>query len=108
MKKIKLIGLVLLVFVGIGEVKGQAYKQQGIKLVGTGYATGSSTNVPHQGSAIALSADGNTALVGGNGDSMSLGACWVFTRTGGVWSQQGAKLVGSKRHTAFGTDVRVR
>jgi hypothetical protein len=47
-----------------------------------------------QGISVALSADGNTALIGGPSDNSSLGAAWVFTRTGGVWTQQ-TKLVGS-------------
>ena len=67
------------------------FVQQGPKLVGTG-AVGS--NVV-QGTSVAVSADGNTAIVGGPGDSTSVGAVWVFTRSGGVWTQQGAKLVGS-------------
>src|SRR5204863_1204091 len=47
-----------------------------------------------QGISVALSADGNTAVVGGNNDNSSAGAAWVYTRDGGgVWSQQGAKLV---------------
>lgn len=45
------------------------------------------------GGAIAVSADGNTALLGGSGDDGDEGAVWVFTRTAGVWSEQ-AKLVG--------------
>jgi len=49
----------------------------------------------HQGTSVALSADGNTALVGGPTDADSVGAAWVFVRNGGTWSQQGAKLVGS-------------
>jgi hypothetical protein len=48
-----------------------------------------------QGISVALSADGNTAIVGGNGDNSDAGAAWVFTRSGGVWTQQGPKLVGS-------------
>src|SRR5439155_938 len=44
---------------------------------------------------VALSADGNTAIVGGRSDNSSAGATWVFTRSGGVWSQQGSKLVGT-------------
>src|SRR5262249_10589799 len=44
------------------------------------------------GSTVALSSDGNTALVGGAGDHSQVGAAWVFTRTNGVWSQQGPKL----------------
>jgi hypothetical protein len=48
-----------------------------------------------QGVSVALSADGNTALVGLSGDNTFIGAAWVFTRTNGVWSQQGNKLVGT-------------
>jgi hypothetical protein len=38
---------------------------------------------------------GNTAVVGGNNDNSGTGAAWVYTRTGGIWTQQGSKLVGS-------------
>jgi len=47
------------------------------------------------GSSVALSADGNTALVGGWLDNNEVGAAWVFTRSGESWAQQGPKLVGS-------------
>jgi hypothetical protein len=69
---------------------GSSWSQQGSKLVGTG-AVGSAS----QGYSVAISADGNTALVGGYGDNSSLGAAWVFTRSGSSWSQQGNKLVGT-------------
>jgi hypothetical protein len=45
-----------------------------------------------QGSSVAISANGNTIIVGGPGDFMNEGASWVFVRSGGVWSQQGPKL----------------
>jgi hypothetical protein len=48
-----------------------------------------------QGISVALSADGNTAIVGGPFDNSNAGAAWVFTRNGGMWTQQGDKLVGS-------------
>jgi hypothetical protein len=66
------------------------FSQQGPKLVGTG-ATGASL----QGNSVAVSADGNTAIVGGPHDSGATGAAWVFTRSGGAWTQQGSKLVGT-------------
>jgi len=47
------------------------------------------------GRSVALSADGNTALIGGFGDNASAGAAWVFTRSEATWSQQGMKLAGS-------------
>ena len=43
---------------------------------------------------MALSADGDTALVGGWGDN-EIGAAWVFTRSGTTWTQQGSKLTAS-------------
>ncbi len=66
------------------------FSQQGSKLVGTG-AVGSAL----MGGAVSLSADGNTALVGGYFDNAGAGAVWVWTRSGGVWTQQGSKLVGT-------------
>jgi hypothetical protein len=65
------------------------YVQQGPRLVGS-----SGIGSTNQGKSVALSADGNTAIVGGPGDD-SLGAAWVFTRIAGFWTQQGPKLVGS-------------
>ncbi len=66
------------------------WSQQGNKLVGTGAVV-----TAQQGSSVAISADGNTALIGGQNDNNDMGAAWVFTRSGGVWTQQGSKLVGS-------------
>jgi hypothetical protein len=63
------------------------WSQQGSELVGTG-----AVGAAQQGWSVAISGDGNTALVGGPGDNSGLGAFWVFTRSGGVWSQQGTKL----------------
>jgi hypothetical protein len=69
---------------------GSVWTQQGKKLVGTGAAGNA-----RQGMSLALSADGNTATVGGWADNSKTGAAWVFTRNGGVWTQQGKKLVGT-------------
>jgi hypothetical protein len=48
------------------------------KLIGTGAANGSIVGV--QSCSIALSGDGNTAIVGGYGDNGNAGAAWIFTR----------------------------
>lgn len=69
---------------------GGLWAQQGSKLVGS---DGSSYAL--QGSSVSLSADGNTAIVGGPADNGVAGAAWVWTRSGGIWTQQGTKLVGS-------------
>ena len=76
-------------FLALLPVRAQ-FIQAGGKLIGTG-AVGNAS----QGQSVALSADGNTAIVGGSGDNSLAGAAWVFTRTSGVWSQQGSKLVGT-------------
>jgi hypothetical protein len=75
------------------------FTQRGPKLVGTG-AVGNAG----QGVSVALSADGNTAIVGGPYDSGQTGAAWMFTRSGGVWTQQGNKLVGTGA-VGVGTEV---
>lgn len=68
---------------------GTTWSQQA-KLVGTG-----ATGAAKQGTGVAISANGNTAVVGGPADNSSAGASWVFTRSGTTWTQQGGKLVGS-------------
>ena len=68
---------------------GTSWSQQA-KLVGTG-----ATGAAKQGTGVAISANGNTAVVGGPADNANGGAVWVFTRNGTTWTQQGNKLVGS-------------
>jgi len=68
-----------------------------------------------QGMSVALSADGNTAIVGGPGDNRwdrsapfgrgAAGAAWVFTRSSGVWTQQDDKLVSTGAVGHLGTSV---
>jgi IstB-like ATP binding protein len=57
----------------------------------------------------ALSADGNAAIVGGAFDNpdpsgSAIGAAWVFTRSNGVWTQQGT-LVTTNRPFAEWREV---
>ena len=83
---------------------GSLWTQQGSKLVGSGSVVGDDGSLQQrlgmaraimQGSSVALSADGNTAILGGPDDNAMAGAAWVFTRKDGVWTQLGDKLVGS-------------
>jgi hypothetical protein len=74
---------------------GTVWSQQGPKLVGN-----DTVGTPGRGSSVSLSVDGNTAVVGGPADGVGsfyspIGAAWVFTRSDGIWSQQGPKLVGT-------------
>ena len=57
------------------------------------------------GRSVALSADGNTALVGGYNDNEHRGAAWVLTRSGTTWTQQGEKLTGGGEPGFFGWSV---
>src|SRR5204863_9094775 len=66
------------------------FTQDGPKLVGSGAVGGA-----EQGQSVALSADGHTAIVGGNLDNSNAGAAWVFTRSGGVWRQHGCNMAGT-------------
>jgi hypothetical protein len=76
--------------------------QQGEKLIGSGQINGKEF-----GYSVALSGDGNTALIGGMYDNSAIGAAWVFTRSGSTWTQQGSKLTGSGEigQGAFGSTV---
>lgn len=65
------------------------WTQQGTKLTGEG-----TEGVVQQGKSVSLSSDGNTLAFGGSEDEAGIGAVWVFTRTDGIWTQQGSKLVG--------------
>jgi hypothetical protein len=83
---------------------GETWSQQGPKLTGGGEQIGAA----RFGGAVALSADGNTALIGGLGDNSGMGAAWIFTRSAESWSQQGSKLTGGKEeveHGNFGDSV---
>jgi hypothetical protein len=84
--------------------KGGVWSGLPARLVGTG-----AEGAAGQGWAVAISADGNTAVVGGPGDNGSAGAAWVFVRSADEWSQQGPKLVGSgaPQGAAWGRSVAV-
>src|ERR1041385_7991123 len=69
------------------------FVQQGPKLVGTGYfKLGGSV---FQGVAVSLSADCNTAILGGSGDTFSTGGVWIWTRSGGIFTKHSPKSVSS-------------
>jgi len=77
--------------------KNGVWSQQGSPLTAT---PADGTAVP--GTPVALSGDGNTAITGNSSDNpvagsiYTVGAALVFTRdNSGVWSQLGAKLVGT-------------
>ncbi|MGH2853221.1 MAG: PKD domain-containing protein, partial [Solirubrobacteraceae bacterium] len=92
---------------GVGAVwvftrSGTTWTPQGPVLTG-----GKESGEGEFGRSVALSADGNTALIGGPGDNNSVGAVWVFTRSGATWTQQGEKLTGGGEsgEGAFGRSV---
>jgi Big-like domain-containing protein/FG-GAP repeat protein len=79
---------------------GGVWSQQGPKILPNDRAGATSDF----GTSVALSADGNTALIGGDFDNAFDGAAWVFTRSGATWSQQGPKLTGAAGSN-FGVSV---
>ncbi len=74
----------------------------GVRLTGSG-----ESGEGEFGHSVALSSDGNTALVGAPEENGRVGAVWVFTRSGATWTQQGAQLTGSGEIGAgsFGSSV---
>ena len=92
------------------------WTQQGERLIGAG-----AVGPAGQGTSVAISADGNTAIVGGPDDNSTVtptpdwiffledpvGAAWIFTRTNGKWTQQGEKLIaaGAIGGSSLGTSV---
>lgn len=89
--------------VGVGHVwvytrAGSTWKRAA-KIVGKGESDDSEF-----GQGLALSSDGNTALVGdplAHGDS---GEIWMFTRSGSTWKQT-ASFMSSAKESYFGQDV---
>ena len=81
---------------------GSTWTQQGPKLTGSG-----ETPDGWFGWSVALSSDGQTALIGGFRNNNFLGAAWVFTRSGSTWTQQGPKLTAmdAVAGSAFGWSV---
>ncbi|MFL5863220.1 MAG: hypothetical protein ACJ780_21010, partial [Solirubrobacteraceae bacterium] len=77
--------------------------QQGPKLVPNDIQPGGSGS--QFGDAVAIAPDGNTALIGAQIDNSSTGAAWVFTRSDGVWTQLGPKLLPTNGNSQFGTSV---
>jgi hypothetical protein len=59
------------------------------------------------GSTVALSGDGSTAIVAASGEQGSIGAAFVYKRSGSAWSQDGPKLnpPEGQKETSFGRSV---
>jgi hypothetical protein len=93
-----------------GDGAGEAivYVRSGSTWIQQAELTGSDeTGRAAFGVGVALSSDGNTALIGGPQDNGSVGAAWMFVRSGSTWTQQGAKLTGSGEtgYSGFGSSV---
>lgn len=102
-------GSTLLIGGAVFTRSGSTWSQQGPTLSGS-----NQVGVSGFGASVALSADGNSALIGGPEDhrctscvGATVGAAWAFTRAGSTWAQQGGKLTASEAHTQghFGESV---
>src|ERR1700691_5444956 len=82
--------LVFGALIGAAQPAAAQFVQQGAKLVGSG-----AVGIAEQGGSVALSPDGSTAIVGAVADNSGAGAAWLYTQSGGVWTQQGSKQVGA-------------
>jgi IPT/TIG domain/FG-GAP repeat len=80
---------------------GSTWKQRGKKLTGKGEA-----GHGRFGTTLALSGDGDLALIGAGRDNDTAGAAWFFAKSGSTWKQQGSKLTsGDKNAKYFGWDL---
>jgi IPT/TIG domain/FG-GAP repeat len=79
---------------------GEGWTLQGPPLTG-----GAESLKGHFGRSVALSADGDTALIGAPGDAGYKGAAWVFTRAGTSWSEQAKLTAGEGGVADFGLSV---
>jgi len=69
---------------------GENWEQQGPPLQGNGAGTLESDL---EGQSVALSEDGDTAVIGAPNDNVSLGAAWAFVRAGTTWGEQEKFLI---------------
>jgi hypothetical protein len=80
---------------------GSSWQAGPVKLVGQG-----EVEKGHFGKSVALSGDGDTALIAGRDDNGGQGAVWTFTRSGASFVQQGEKLSGTPGSSSlFGYSV---
>ena len=81
---------------------GADFTQRGTELTG-----GEESGPGRFGSSVALSLDGDTAVIGGRSDGSAAGAAWVFARGATRWEQQGPKLLPDDESGAgeFGSSV---
>jgi len=80
------------------------------QLCATSGATLIGPDLSQFGNSLALSANGNTAIVGSWKENRPLGAAHVYVRTGSTWSPQGPALVateGSGTDQYFGSSVSI-
>ena len=79
---------------------GATWIQQGPKLTASG-----ELGAAHFGQSVALSADGDSALIGGPADGNRAGAAWALVRAGAQWSQTKIAAPQPLLSTRFGTSV---
>jgi hypothetical protein len=72
------------VWVFVRSGTGWSFQQ---KLVGPTSGSGKESSSGEFGQAVALSDNGDTALIGGPGNSGNVGAAWIYTRSGAAWTE---------------------
>lgn len=87
-------GLSVLIFANLLFPSRLALAQTAFVQVGPPLAAADAIGYASQGQSVALSADGNTAIVGGPNDNSGSGAAWVYSRSNGTWVEE-AKFAGT-------------
>jgi Divergent InlB B-repeat domain len=86
-------GLIVAILLFSSQLALAQFTQQGPKLVGADAVAGS-----RQGRSVALSTDGNTAIVGGLGDNSYVGAAWVFVQPPALQVSPDTNITASGTH----------
>jgi hypothetical protein len=66
-----------------------------IKQLGNKLFDSTVSSDPQEGTSVAISADGNTAVVGAQYANSGIGGAWIYIRKNNVWTQQGNSLSGT-------------
>ena len=85
---------------------GSSWTEQAKLVPGDGVPIPSFSGGGGFGSPLALSADGDTALIGATGDGNNTGAAWIYTRSGATWTEQKKIVPSNETGSAnFGSGV---
>jgi hypothetical protein len=95
---------------GFGSGRVRVYQKSGSSWVQKGQTLGGDVGFDHFGSAVSISNDGNTIVVGAKDNDLvasSSGLVRVYSFDGSTWVQKGSDLLGESMNNLFGSSVAI-